>query len=210
MHRFTLTLVCLVVGAGPLKAQAAPDTIKLRNDCRLAEQALRTGHPGPKVSWARTFLANCRPEQWASAATTALARLRTSSDQQQLVTEWHGVSLLRDANVFVLARSITLDPGASTPARVEAMRYLAWLLNPNGIYDLLTEGVPVQGRVVRPFCASGWTAGEQFYFTGTSLPSDYREQIRQVGAQLRDESGAPGPVRRAGECLVYVDEHHQP
>ena len=209
MHRIALTLVCLATAAGSLKAQAAPDTIKLRNDCRLAEQALRTGHPGPKVSWARTFLPNCRTEQWASAATAAIGRLRTSPDQQQLLTEWHGVYVLRDASVFALARAIALDPAASTPARIEAMRHLAGLIDPSGIYDLLTQGVPGRSRVVRPFCASGRAAGEQFRFTGAPLPADFREQIRNVGARLRDGAAAPEPVRRAAECLVYEAEHHQ-
>jgi hypothetical protein len=209
MPRIALTLICLVAGAGSLKAQAAPDTIKLRNDCRLAEQALRTGHPGPKVSWARTFLPNCRPEQWASAATAALSRLRTSTDEGMLRVEWGSVHLLRDATVFTLARSIAADPTASTPARIEAIRHLAELVDPNGVYDLLTQGVPGRGRVVRPFCASGRDAGELFHFNGTPLPGDAREQIRGVGAQLRDDATAPDTVRRAGECLAYVAEHQR-
>ena len=87
MHKFALTLAFVITGCGPLLAQATPDTIKLRNDCRLAEQALRTGHPGPKVAWARTFLPNCRPEQWARGAAAALTRLRTSADERALINE---------------------------------------------------------------------------------------------------------------------------
>lgn len=209
MDRFALMLAFVIAGCGSLRAQAAPDAIKLRNDCRLAEQALRTGHPGPKVSWARTFVPNCRPEQWASAATAALGRLRASTDERALVTEWGTVSLLRDAAVFTLARSIAIDPTASTPARVHALRHLAGLLDPNGIYDLLTEGVPGRSRVIRPFCASGRAAGEQFRFTGTPLPGDFRQQIRDIGTQLRHDTTAPEPLRRAGECLVYVADRLQ-
>ena len=206
MHKFALTLAFVITGCGPLLAQATPDTIKLRNDCRLAEQALRTGHPGPKVAWARTFLPNCRPEQWARGAAAALTRLRTSADERALINEWSAVWLLRDAGVFVVARSIAVDPAASTAARVQAMRYLALLLDPSGQYsfDLLTQGVPTGGRVVRPVCSSGRAAGGQVRFTGTALPGDYRQQIRGIGAQLHEDRTAPEPIRRAGECLVYA------
>lgn len=198
-------MLTLLLGiAAPLRGQALPDTIKLRNDCRLAEQALRTGHPGPKVPWARTFLPNCRSAQWASAATAALDRLRTSTDTYALIQEWGGVVLLRDSSVFSLARSIALDAGASIPARVHALRYLAGILDPSGVYDILTDGIPTGTRVVRPFCSSGRAAGEQFRFTATPLPSDYRQQIRVVGAQLRQNDHAPEPIRRAGACIAYV------
>jgi hypothetical protein len=206
MYGLVLMLALVIAGCGSLRAQAAPDSIKLRNDCRLAEQALRTGHPAPRVDWARTFLPNCRPEQWAGAATAALGRLRASTDERALVREWGAVTLLRDANLYSLARSIAADAAASTGARVRAMRYLALLLDPRGQYsfDLLTQGVPTGTRVVRPVCSSGRAAGGQLRLTGTALPSDYREQIRLIGAQLRDDGTAPEPVRRAGECLVYA------
>src|ERR1700745_984045 len=93
----------------PLWAQAAPDSVKLRNNCRLAEQVLTTGHPAPKIAWARTFLANCQPEQWAGASAAVLDRLRTSTDAQALTIEWGSVSMLRDARLLTLAKSIALD-----------------------------------------------------------------------------------------------------
>ena len=210
MARIALALVLICIAAGPLHSQVAPDSINLRNHCRLAEQALRTGHPAPKVAWARTFLPNCRPDQWAAAATAALARLRTSTHQTALVREWGVVTLLRDAQLYSLARSIAVDATASTGARVQAMRYLALLLDPTGEYsfDLLTGGVPTSSRVVHPVCSSGRAAGGQVRLTGTALPSDYREQIRLIGVQFRQDKAAPGPIQRAAECLVYAAEGH--
>jgi hypothetical protein len=205
MHRILSLAALAVLAAGPLRGQAAPDTIKLRNDCRLAEQALRTGHPRPKVGWARTFLPNCQPQQWASASSAALDRLRTSTNDGELTQEWGAVSMLRDAGLLTVARSVALDRQASTGARVQALRYLAGLLDERGEYsfDLLTDGVPTSAREVHPVCSSGRAAGGQTRFTGVALPSDYRQQIRDVGVQVK-VAGAPEAVRRAGECVVYV------
>ena len=205
MHRILWLAALAIVVAGPLRGQAAPDTVKLRNDCRLAEQALRTGHPAPKVDWARTFLPDCEPQQWASASAAALERLRTSVNAPDLTQEWGAVSMLRDARLMALARSVALDRQASTAARVHALRYLARLLDERGEYsfDLLTEGVPTSSRVVRAVCSSGRAAGGQIRFTGSALPSDYRQQIRDVGEEVQSAEG-PEAVRRAGECVVYV------
>jgi len=205
MHKILSVAALAVLAAGPLRGQTAPDTIKLRNDCRLAEQALRTGHPAPKVGWARTFLPNCQPQQWASASSAALNRLRASTNDRALTQEWGAVSMLRDAGLLIVAHSVALDRQASTGARVQALRYLAGLLDERGEYsfDLLTDGVPTSTREVRPVCSSGRAAGGQIRFTGVALPSDYRQQIRDVGMQVQG-AGSPEAVRHAGECVVYV------
>jgi hypothetical protein len=113
--------------------------------------------------------------------------------------------MLRDARLLVVAREIALDEQASTNARVNALRYLAGLLDERGQYsfDLLTEGVPTSSRNVRPICSSGRAAGGQTRFTGIPLPGDYRQQIREVGKEVQG-TGAPQPVSRAGQCVVYV------
>lgn len=45
-----------------LHAQADPDSVKLRNDCRLAAQVLSTGQPAPHFEDALTTIARCGSE----------------------------------------------------------------------------------------------------------------------------------------------------
>src|SRR4051812_37357808 len=117
--RKTLILVLVTAAAtGPLRAQANPDSIVHENHCRLAEQALTTGHPATKVDWARSYLSSCGGGQWARAVVAVLDRLRTSNNVTALSTEWHATTWLRDAGLFGLTERIAADPAASVPSRL--------------------------------------------------------------------------------------------
>lgn len=54
----TATL-CAVASPRVVNAQASPDSVQHRNECRLAEQILRTGHPHPHLGDALAILPTC-------------------------------------------------------------------------------------------------------------------------------------------------------
>lgn len=58
-HVTALFLLGAIVLGRPLHGQANPDSIKLRNDCRLASQTLLSGRPGPHEQWALHLIQSC-------------------------------------------------------------------------------------------------------------------------------------------------------
>ena len=52
MPRVISSLVPFLLGAATLHAQAQPDEVRLRSNCRLALQVIKTGQPAPQTEWA--------------------------------------------------------------------------------------------------------------------------------------------------------------
>lgn len=55
-------LALLVLASSAAAAQADPDSVKFRNDCRLASQVLTTGQPGPHTEDALSIIGLCGRE----------------------------------------------------------------------------------------------------------------------------------------------------
>ena len=58
-HRIILALALAILPASRLASQANPDSVKQRNDCRLAMDFLETGHPSPEWTDALTTIGLC-------------------------------------------------------------------------------------------------------------------------------------------------------
>lgn len=198
---FALACLLLVVLARAGSAQVNSDSVKHRNECRLAEQVMTTGRPEPHREWARGYIAFCGHRSRARAASTALMRLRTSEDRRILEKEWGRVRLLRDSTLFETAMEIAADGRSSLPARVYAMRYLLNVVHPDRLitYDLMVREM-VRGNRRGP-CFERTAAGRQAEYHGVPQPGDFRERITALMRRIHSDPVQPAQVRRAALCL---------
>src|SRR3712207_2660099 len=76
-----LPVLCApVLYAVSVSTQSDPTyAIQRRNDCRLASQTIRTGHPAPKPDWSLGAISTCGAEG-GEAIAAALRVARTSTD----------------------------------------------------------------------------------------------------------------------------------
>lgn len=184
----------------PAHAQANPDRVNLRNDCRLASQVLRTGHPVPHLDWARRMIPYCGYNQWADAAAGAISRTRRSTNERELASEWRHLWMLKDAVLLDSVRGIASDHSASVGSRLWALRTLANLIDPEGVYGAMTEVDPGSPDG-RPGCIVNRAAGITMSYTGRPLPPDYVERARATAASIiSDHSDAP-TLRAAARCV---------
>lgn len=194
----------LVLSAFPASAwgQANPDSVKLRNDCRLARQILETGQPSPHAEWARQTIGFCGPEVWGASVAAAVRRVRTATDQSELALYWADSQWLRDRHLFEAALEIAGDRSASVPTRVFAFRALRKLLYPGEVskYKDLVGGFDARGWV-RGGCKSGWVHFDMPY-DGVALPSNYSEQIRLLAQRVRTDLSEPEDIRTAAACTL--------
>lgn len=199
LYTFPVVMACLLV-ASTAHAQANPDSVKLRNDCRLASQVLRTGHPAPHLDWARGMIPYCGYNQWADAVAGAISRTRRSTNERELASEWRHLWMIKDAVLLDSVRSIASDHSASVGSRLWALRTLANLIDPEGVYGALTEVDP--GRPDgRPVCIVNRAAGITMSYTGRPLPPDYVERARATAASIiSDDSDVP-TLRTAARCV---------
>lgn len=124
-------LTCLLaVGLLPLaaSAQANSDSIKHRNDCRLAIQVITTGQPAARSDWAMTFVRECAG--FPAALRNSLSAARNSRDTAALARLTAPADWLRDGDVFTAAFELARDRGASPVARVFAIRVMMWVYLP--------------------------------------------------------------------------------
>jgi hypothetical protein len=192
--------LCVVVVSKPANAQANPDSVKLRNDCRLAAQVLRTGNPAPHLEWARVTIRSCEFDQWADAAASAIRRARGSTDARELAAEWRFLWMVRDAVLFDAVRGIASDHTASLPSRLWALRTLATYIDPEGIYGALTEAVS-GGSGGRPACISNRAAGITASFDGRPLAPDFADQARRTARTIMEDESELPVLRSAALCV---------
>lgn len=101
-------------------------SVHLRNDCRLASQVLRTGHPAPRRQWAWSVIPSC-----SDSAGAVLAMVWRAPDERELAQLW-GVSYrVRDARLTHAVLAAFRDPSRSRAARLVAARVLASHAAPN-------------------------------------------------------------------------------
>jgi hypothetical protein len=174
------------------QGQASPDSIKHRNECRLAGQIVRTGHPGPHAEWAANYLPFCDPSMYAEALGGALLRLRTSNDSTALLLHWGAAAFVRDRTLFNAVITVAQDRTASLPARLWALRTLAQYLDPEGRHTIesMSGAECISGRIL---------PGHSSVRIITPLPPGWEEHARAVGATVAAEHN--GLLRSAGRCV---------
>lgn len=183
-----------------LSAQTEPDSIKARNDCRLATQAVTTGHPAVKIAWALRYIRTCPSAGPALAA--ALVTARESRDTASLARITAPTDWMRDRAVFDAALALVQDRGASAEARVFAIRPLIWSLWPGGELNyghlVDTDGDGVWS------CGGMGPSAEGEITEGTPLAAGWVARAHAVARAIVADSTAPASVRQAAKCLALT------
>lgn len=194
----TLALLTLTLAPACATAQANPDSVHLRNDCRLAHQVLTTGNPRPRMQWAAEQITRC-PQVGATVA-DALLRHRTSTDTTELYWLTNPANSLQDGRTFQAASAVLADRAASPQARVYAARVLYWLLYPSAgvYYGTLTD---TNGDGHWPCVQFGGSSHLELV-RGAPLPPNWRDELRRSATTIMRDQSQPAPVRESAICLV--------
>lgn len=152
MRSFCLSVVVLI--SAPLHGQGGDTEIdvKRRNNCRLAAQVLRSGHPHPHWDWALRYIARCEGE--GPAALASVWRTAPASGEMDRLV-WSTLRL-RDARLYQQLRETATDRSRPGPLRVAAMLVLTRYTDPrNAVW--LTDLVPPDSITRIPLVGSSGT-----------------------------------------------------
>lgn len=203
MRRYALVaLLALTAWAAPAHGQAASDSVKLRNDCRLATQVLQTGHPATHLQWATAVIHYCGADAVATANVAALNRIRSSSDTAAVAQIWNQLQYVRDARIYRAMMEIAEDPDASDFARVKALIWLLRLRRPDQFATMaeVTGGFDGEGNVRGGCGRYSHLAGTSPFEYGDPLPSNFEAEITELGRRVSTNGSQPVDVRTAARC----------
>ena len=204
MLRIFPLFVPFLLGAATLHAQADPDEVRLRNNCRLARQVIETGQPAPHTDWALRQIGACGPATQGAALGSAVRRLRAETDTTVLREFWRASRYLLDGELFRASLDIAGDPGASTHARVFALLSLLHTVRfgRSADYRHMVGGFEDDAglRRVRGGCAQ-IVVSDDVRLRGAPLPAGYLEQVRALVSRLRADTAAPVDVQTAASCV---------
>lgn len=118
----------LLAAAADARAQAVsrPGDVRLRNDCRLAAQVLRTGEPHPRRAWALGVIRECASEGPAVVAGLWADPALDSAEVERLVP---ASRVLRDGRVAAAALEAARSPTRPAAIRLWAMSVLVTLVD---------------------------------------------------------------------------------
>ncbi len=203
-RRIRWLLPLLVVLPAAAHGQADPDSIKRRNDCRLAAQVIETGHPAPREAWAWQMISLCEPGVKVQAYRTAVLAVRTSTDRIALARAIRPVSGFRDGALFQDVLRLAGDRSASVPARVMAFVALASITDPRAApsYDEFGSGVDERGTP-RSSCSRRRAELLAPAAGVTPMPADSMGQIRALRDRVWQDATEPDPVRSAAACVGF-------
>lgn len=179
-----------------LDAQADPRAIELRDDCRLAEQVLRTGDPAPKRPWAIGIIGAC-PQAGQVMADGVLA-LRQSQDTAALEGLLDEVQGYRAPELWNAALQVATDAGSSALARGYAFHIL---IDDLGM-SLVVTNADLLHTPQGSTCLFGRVHGLP-PLSGPALPGNYVQQTLTAAQQVVADSAAPGVVRSAAGCAQF-------
>lgn len=185
----------MLVPASMGAQSAMPDSVHLRNDCRLAEQVIATGNPAPRKQWALKVVWGCSDA--GPAIATAFAAARGSTDTAYLNALTAPMTQLRDGQVFRTALDVAQDRGASTEARIFGMRVLILTLRPG--YDVEYPRLLNNNGLCFSPPGEDWRVTE-----GTPLPPGADQMVRALGTRLVHDPSEIATVQRAALCLLYA------
>lgn len=194
--------VALALPLAPLGAQANPDSVELRNDCRLAVQTIRTGEPGPKVQWAWDLIPAC-PESGAASA-AALRRLRHDPDTAHFAPVQVVGFNVRDGELFAAALEVAGDRGATNVAREASFIIL--------VYQLMVDRDVAFAELSQADLTSGCPLGSVddrgVPVTLTPLPADAAVRAGALASVVAENAQEPAVVRIAADCITQGIRQH--
>jgi len=193
---FAGLIVVTACAPAAMTAQANPDSVHHRNNCRLAEQVLSTGHPAPREEWALGIVWNCRDA--GPVLATRLTDARASTDSAYLNALTAPLIQIRDGQVFAAGLALAGDRAASLPARVAAIRAVMYAVRPGGYVNPAALADP---RAVNCF---GTPSPHSEVLNGAPLPSDYLDQARALMSRIASDHSEAEGIRHAAQCAVFL------
>jgi hypothetical protein len=122
-------LFCAVFGAMPVSAQARENTdVQLRNDCRLAAQVVRTGHPAPHREWAYGIIRQCGESGPPAVAARWLTAPPTEGEDLRALIG--ATAAFRTQDVFDAVATVARTPSTDERVRAHALALLHSYVHP--------------------------------------------------------------------------------
>jgi len=195
MRSFLMTLTAAsILVADHAIAQADPDSLHLRNNCRLATEIIARGHPAPHEQWAYRIAPQCGSNAGRIIA-NKLIESRTSTDTAELRLLTAPAAQLHDASIFAASLEVAADKSASSVARPFAFRNLIWLISYGadlGNFDpWRSSGLGCSGAV-----------HDRPKYAGSPLPSDFRDQVRTLAYRVAHDRSEHPAVRKSALCTI--------
>ncbi len=196
-----ILLALLFLIPGCLGAQASPDSIHRRNNCRLAAQIIQTGTPRPQTTWAWQYIGYCNPATQMASFRSAIQQARTSTDLVLIERAILSAATFQDEELFELTLEIAGDRTATVPARVMAFVALATIRDPSRhhvyewfIRNLDENDMPQGGCSMRSMHPFRHIDGPR------PLPADFDSRIEQLRNRVLGDMSEPRQVRSAASC----------
>jgi hypothetical protein len=194
-------------------AQASPDSVKERNDCRLAAQVLSTGQPRPRLQWAAQVILAGHPEpheNWAWGAigrcdetgvptlAAAWQRQSTSSANFDLGALATATRRFPTRTMFNAVAGVAEDPNAAVPARLGAISLLQSYVLPGIGFSRRDLENPTTGRRWSPV---GVSDGDDRDESSEVLGS--KTEVISILTRIRDQTSDPR-VRNAADQHIRL------
>lgn len=198
----TLLAVALLFLPTESAAQAQPDSVKHRNDCRLASQVLTLGQPANRRTWALRILPTC-----GRTGATAVAEVLRSSRQDRV---WRAgleevvmmASVLHDAEIFSAALGVANDGSAGKAARIQAFRVLFYQLSPG-------RADPYESFLAQNHLAYIPPADYPSILV-TPVPPDAAERVAEVARRNIDNGAQDPDIVSAARKVLRAARHAMP
>jgi hypothetical protein len=187
----------VLCAAAPMRAQGAPpaNEAQKRNDCRLADQVVRTGHPAPHREWAYTMLLGCEETEPAAIAAMWTGARHPVGDEFQFLIR--ATRRVRDRRVYSALRSVGESDANDLDTRLHALGLLivyvkpiALILHPSDLRSPPDAPSPL-GRIVT----------HTDVVLGSEPVGDVREELRAYYLELK-ESDPDAVIRNAARILL--------
>jgi hypothetical protein len=175
------------------EAQESRD-VHTRNDCRLAAQVIRTGHPAPHAEWAYGAIQKCEE----TGVAVLLEQWRAVSDSLEAVYLAWASSRFPTRIVLDAISEVVLNSNASTEARLRGMSLLARFAEPNVFLSLSELRRPSEGRRPMP-----WAVLDGPPYDPGEL-SDVAPEVIAIMERVRDSSTDATISRIAGEYARFL------
>jgi hypothetical protein len=193
-------LALFVATARAASAQADPDSVHHRNECRQAAQVVRTGEPHARLTRSLLELRDCGAEGGRVLATAFKARQATAT-RAELDALTRPASYLRDAALFEAGIDVAADPTAKPDSRVFAFRIVLATVMP-GLYPSYEE--LTGGGSQNMSCFGARFGLEGGLSDGAPLPPDAVSRAYDLSFRTLRDSSTPAPVKQAAICTYFA------
>lgn len=200
MRSIWMSLLCWAAfGAVPISAQPRENTdVQLRNDCRLAAQVVRTGHPAPHREWAYGIIRQCGEsgpsavaERWRTAPPTGREDLRALIG---------ATAAFRTREVFDAVATVARTPSADERVRAYALALLYSYADPGGglsVDDLLHPRDDGRRSAI-------WRSSHGGNPDDPATLSDVTAEVREILRGIIEAEPGTNAARMASEVLRRV------